>query len=259
MTRKTHVLALISVSAAIALTGCGGSSQTSNPPTVFQANGADAAAIQSEVDSFRSQLGANNGVGAASNSGRREVNWDAIPASALDPFPSDFFVTTSPRGVRFTTPGDRMAVSGDPGTESFKFANITAQQWGLLEFGFFSPSKMFATIGSVVTDVTFRVPGTHTPATVNAFGVVMVDVDVANATKLEFYDHQDNLILTRFVVPAGVVSEGLSFVGVRFNNGQRIGRVRIFAGTHPIDTPFQDPPPDGVGIDDVIYSEPVAL
>jgi hypothetical protein len=35
--------------------------------------------------------------------------------------------------------------------------------------------------------------------------------------------------------------------------------VRIIAGSHPVNAPFQDPPPDGVGIDDVIYSEPVPL
>ena len=246
--------AAIAAVSVCGLLACGGGDDP--PPDIFQANGANAAAIQSVVDSFRDLLGANQLVGPASATGRREVNWDAIPLARLDPFPGDFFVSTSPRGVHFATPGTRLVVSGDPGSPSFKFANITAQQWGLVEFGFFSPSRIFATIGSTITDVTFRVPGTQTSAVVKSFGVVLVDVDAANVSKVEFFDASNRLLLSRAVEPFGVQSQGLSFVGVRFNGGQMISRVRITVGTHPIDAPFQSPPPDGVAIDDVIFSEP---
>lgn len=249
-------LSLMILCLLLALSGCGGGGGFSDSLDVFQAAGADAAAIQAQVDQFRAALGADNGVGAASVSGRRQVNWDGIPAARLDPFPGDFFVTTSPRGIEFSTPGSRMKVSGDPGTPSFKFADITAQQWGLTEFGFFSPSRLFGTLGSNITDVRFRVPGTAAPATVLAFGTVLVDVDVADATRIEFYGADDRLLATRTVQPTGVASQGLAFIGVIVRGSGRIGRVRIIAGTKPIDSPFANPPPDGVGIDDVIYSEP---
>jgi hypothetical protein len=254
-----RVASFLAVAAASASIGCGGSGRVLQQPVVFLGNGANAASIQAQVDAFRVLLGANNGVGPATSTGRREVNWDAIPDTALDPFPSEFFVTTSPRGVRFTTPGTRLAVSGDPGSPSFKFANITAAQWGVEAFGFFSPSKIFAPIGSVITDVTFRVPGTQTPATVDSFGAVLTDVDGVGTSKVEFYDKGGILLLSYNVPPSGVDDQGLSFIGVRFIDGQRIARVRIFAGTHSIDTPFQQPPPEGAAIDDIIFSEPLAL
>jgi len=52
---------------------------------VFEARGENAAAIQSAVDAFRQALGANNGVGSTFPSGRREINWDAVPDSFAAP------------------------------------------------------------------------------------------------------------------------------------------------------------------------------
>ena len=245
---------------AIALSACGGSDDD-GAKDVVRVAGANAADLQSAVDGFRAKLGANNATGAPASAGRREVNWDGIPTSSLDPFPGDFFNVNSPRGVVFSTPGSRMKVSGDPGTASFLFADVTAklpdgQPWGPIEFDTFSASRFFATMDNNITDVSFFVPGTSTPATVSAFGAVLTDVDVADATALEFYS-SDNALLYRVKVPvAGAKSKGLSFVGVELE--KPAARVRIIAGTHPVNALFQDPPPDGVGIDDVIFSEPVA-
>jgi hypothetical protein len=246
---------------ALMAAGCGGDS-SDVPPEVVQGAGANAAALQPTVDAFRARLGANNGAGAPAATGRREVNWDGIPLASLDPFPGNFFNSNSPRGIVFSTPGSRMKVNGDPGSASFLFADVTAklpngQPWGPIEFGTFSPSRFFATMDNNVTEVGFFVPGTTTPATVTAFGAVFVDVDVANATVMEFFAPGGDLI-SRHVVPlAGATSKGLSFVGVVLP--RPAARVRIVAGTHPVNAPFQDPPPDGVGIDDVIYSEPAPL
>ena len=229
---------------------------------VIEATGPVSATIQSAVDQFRSSLGANNGVGGAFDNGRREVNWDGVPAASLDPFPGDFFRVRSPRGIEFFTPGTRMKVSGDPDTPSFEFADVTArlpgsgEPWGPIELSTFSPFKMFAPIDSVITDLRFHVPGTNTPATVTAFGAVFVDVDLAATTRIELYDVGDTLIYSHDVPVSGVQSEGLSFVGVRLPIGERALRVRLIAGSHPINTGFSDPPPDGVGIDDVIFAEP---
>ena len=226
---------------------------------VFEAAGANGAAIQSEVDRFRTALGSNNGAGSPASTGRREINWDGVPLTALDPFPGGFFNSNSPRGVVFSTPGSRFKVSGDPNSTSFLMKDVTAQEWGLIELASFSPERIFAPIGSVITDVNFFVPGTQTPASVRGFGAVFVDADVAGATRLESYDAQGNLLVSRAVPLSGARSKGLSFVGLLFDAGERVARVRLINGTAPIDSPFQDPPPDGVALDDLIYAEPQAL
>jgi hypothetical protein len=252
--------ALVALLALGTLAACGGSDEDP-PPQVVQAAAANAAGLQPSVDAFRDRLGPNNGSAAAASGGRREVNWDGIPTASLDPFPGGFFATNSPRGLVFSTPGSRMKVSGDPGTDAFLFADVTAklpngQPWGPIEFGTFSASRFFATMDSNITDVTFVVPGTQVPATVSAFGVVLVDVDVADGTRLEFYGADERLLYRHVVPVAGAVSKGLSFVGVQLP--RPAARVRIVAGTHPVNAVFQNPPPDGVGIDDVIVAEPVA-
>lgn len=248
------------VAVLVALAGCGGDDAE---PVVFEKSGANAAAIQATVDAFRGALGANNGVAAAAAQGRREVNWDGVPAARLDPFPGDFFINTSPRGIRFSTPGTRMKVSGDPATPSFEFADVTAplpdgRPWGPIEFSAFSPSKMFAPIDSVETNIHFFVPGTSAPATVTGFGAVFSDIDLENSSAIELYGADGSLLFKRFLAKAGGASKGFTFFGVTLE-GKRVARVRILAGSHPINTPFMSPPPDGVAIDDVIYAEPVAI
>jgi hypothetical protein len=72
------------------------------PVRVRSASGVNAAAIQSIVDSFRTDLGTlnPNQAGSALGGGRREINWDGVPAqfSAPNSIPADFFNVTSPRG-----------------------------------------------------------------------------------------------------------------------------------------------------------------
>ena len=67
------------------------------------------------------------------------------------------------------------------------------------------------------------------------------------------------MIFSRAVQVSGVQQKGLSFLAFLFDDNQRAARVRIISGTNPIDSPFQSPPPDGVGIDDLIYAEPELL
>lgn len=231
----------------------------SGATVVFETAGANPAAIQSQVDAFRAALGANNGVGNPTSGGRREVNWDGIPLQFLDPFPGTFFNTNSARGMVLSTPGVRMKVSGDSGSSSFLMRDVTAQEWGLTELSAFSAERLFAPIGSIITDVEFFVPGTQTRATVRGFGAVFTDVDVANATRLQAYDRQGRLIFSRVVAPSPVPQKGLSFLAFLFDGGERAARVRIISGSHPIDSPFQNPPPDGAGVDDLIFAEPETL
>jgi len=248
------VLALVAAAASTA----------ANATTIFAANGANAAAIQTTVDNFRAALGSDNGSAAGPFvTGRREVNWDgAALIGSLDPFPGDFFQAS--RGIEFSTTGTRLKVSGDAGTASFEFADVTAllpnmQPWGPVELASFSPQRMFAPIGSTITDISFVVPGTSRQAGVRGFGAVFVDVDLANTSKLTLFGADGAVLFESFIAPAGVLSEGLSFLGVVLDPGLLATRVRIIGGSDPIDTVFKSPPPDGIAIDDVIFAEPTAI
>jgi hypothetical protein len=108
----------------------------------------------------------------------------------------------------------------------------------------------------------FFVPGTNgqVPAGVRGFGVVFTDVDLADSTRLEFFDI-DDVFLGSFDVPPGAVADGsFSFLGVIFNDRELIARVRITSGNTPL-FPNDDPANgvDIVAMDDFLYSEPVAV
>src|SRR4029450_12588002 len=74
---------------------------------VFEATGEIPEDIQATVDAFPAFLATNNGVGGSFPDGRREINWDAVPAAFAAPnlLPANFFNSNSPRGVVFFTPG----------------------------------------------------------------------------------------------------------------------------------------------------------
>ena len=60
------------------LAACASLSQAA--PVTFTAAGANSAAIQTTVDSFRTALGTlNANVAGSFGSGRREINWDGVP------------------------------------------------------------------------------------------------------------------------------------------------------------------------------------
>jgi hypothetical protein len=223
-------------------------------PVVREAAGANAAAIQAAVDQFRADLGgANNGNTAGTQpSGRREINWDGGGAGAtltLDPTPMERF---SARGARFLTSGTGFALSGQPQPE---FGETNASYPGL--FGTFSSPRLFAPLGSNEMDVVFHVPGnTAVAAGVTAFGAVFTDVDSASSTRLQFYT-VDGVLLYERAVPAAAGNETLSFVGVSFNAGEVIGRVRIVSGNVALG-PDETGAIDVVAMDDFIYAEPVA-
>jgi hypothetical protein len=212
------------------------------------ASGANPASIQAAIDAFRADIGgANNAGGPPAAAGRREINWDGVPDPAADPnpFPAGTFLG---RGVLFATPGTGFKVSanaGNPTATPVRFDNPELQT--------FSTQKLFTAIGSPITDNHFFVPGTATPATTNAFGVVFADVDTTGSAKLEFFDSAGALIDT--VVAPASPSGGLSFAGESFNAGERAARVRITSGTST--TLTSDPAgQDTVVMDDFIYGEP---
>jgi hypothetical protein len=221
--------------------------------TTFEAAGASSSAITATRDAFRTAIGGGTLAGADGSFGgeRREINWDGVPSLFSDPnqLPGDFFNDESPRGVEFATPGTGFLVSADAGSfvpVLFGFAN---------ELQTFSPQKLFTAVNSNTVDVRFFLPGTDIAATTTAFGLIFVDVEVADVTSLQFFDADQNLIYERDALVSG--NQGLSFLGVTVTGGS-IGRVRITSGLNTIvsNSVLGNPSDDFVAMDDFIYAEP---
>ena len=153
------------------------------------------------------------------------------------------------RGLLLDTPGTGFKVSAkavNPTATPVRFDNP--------EFQVFSAQKLFAPTGSNLYDSHFFVPGTATPATTSAFGVVFTDVDVTGSAQIDYFDPAGAL-LDSVVAPASP-NGGLSFAGESFDAGERIGHVRVTSGTTT--TLTADPAgQDAVAQDDFIYGEPL--
>ena len=225
-------------------------------PVVFSVGGSDSGSIQATVDVFRAALGGVNNGNAPGpiGSGRREINWDGGGSTATSPSGTPFDVFLNTRGAEFTTPGTGFVQAPTDGLEAF-FGNPTYGG----DFTAFSPVRLFTPVASNVTDVRFFVPGTSglVAATVAGFGAVFGDVDLEGVTGLQFFDSNGSLLSTSFV-PAGATGNGsLSFLGVIFDAGERIGHVRIVSGNTPLAAAVSDGGGvDLVVLDDVLYSEP---
>lgn len=237
---------------------------------VRQVSGANAAAIQAMVDQFRADLGGslNPNNGQCFVNGRREINWDGVPDANSEPnnLPVDFFNINSPRGVMFNTIEDATgaalnqfavsatAASGVP----VRFGNLNASYSTI--FQTFSAQRLFIARNTHMMEVTFFIPGTKIPATVSGFGVVFVDVDSAtggNRSLIRVYG-TDGRQLSAASAP--VADNGLSFVGLSFNAGERIARVVIESGNAALSGTNTDGASgvDVVAMDDFIYGEPRA-
>ncbi|HEY2894145.1 MAG TPA: PEP-CTERM sorting domain-containing protein [Pirellulales bacterium] len=223
--------------------------------TAFEAAGANPAAITPTRDSFRAAVGGGTVAGANGSFGgiRREINWDGVPDALADPnsLPADFFNTTSPRGVLFSTPGTGFLVSANAGQATpilFGFPS---------DFQTFSAQRLFTAINSNITDVNFFLPGTSTAATTSAFGAIFVDVEVASLTKIQFFDQANTLIFSRDVLVGG--NQGLSFLGAVANAGEKISRVRLTSGSNTIvsNGVLGNQTDDIVVMDDFLFAEVV--
>src|SRR5262249_48415968 len=195
----------------------GGVSET---PTVVRSSGA----IEADVAAFRALLGDPNNLSAPGQQpgGRREVNWDGVPAELtnIDEFPNDFFNKTVTRGLFYNRTGHGLEVS-DRG-----FTDVNPAYAG--EFNTFTAPKLFSPAGGNVVDVRFRVSGTDTKAAVTGIGVVFCDVDRLGSTTMQLRgEHGEDL--GTFTVPVRSDDRGLSFLGVKFSS-PRISRVIIVSG-----------------------------
>jgi hypothetical protein len=221
---------------------------------------ANAALLTPIVDSFRAALGnpnnANNPGPLAS--GRREINWDGGGSTATAISGSVLSAFLNTRGSLYTTPGSGtiQAPIPDDGV-SPGFVGTFGQPGYATEFEFFSPVRLFAPIGSNITDVTFFLPGSNgaVPAFVSGYGAIFTDVDIAGSTSLQFFDLNNLLLATVTALP---LDDGLSFAGAIFDAGERIGRVRLTSGNVALGV-ADSALADAVAIDDVLYSEPVPV
>ena len=267
-----------SILAAASLLAVGAVPATASAdPVVRQATGTGPAAIQAAVDQFRTDLGGGTTAGQNGSFGgvRREINWDGVPDNVADPeaFPGGFFNSNSPRGVELATPGLGFVVSSDNDTppdddnDEVRFSSQNSDFENV--FATFSAQRLFVPIDSTITETLFRVPGTDTPASTNGFGVVFTDVDAEGSAKLKLTGPNGEE-LGEFTAPATAGDGSLSFVGVSFDDGERIARARITSGTgntleideiegNLAEDVTQGGAADLVVMDDFIYGEPAAL
>jgi PEP-CTERM motif-containing protein len=233
-------------------------------PITFSAAGLTPASIQGAVDAFRAALGdPNNGNNPGPLAGgRREINWDGgggVFATTTPVTPFDVFLNT--RGAQFTTPGTGLTQappSADPAL--FPPGGLAGlNPTYATEFSTFSTERLFAPVGSNVTNGAFFLPGSNgsVPATVGGFGAVFTDVDLRGSTSIQYFDALGASLGTFPVLEFPGIGT-LSFLGVIFGAGDQIGSVRITTGNSPLG------PNDGAGIDvvamdDFLYAEPQAV
>ena len=165
------------------------------------------------------------------------------------------------RGAHFTTPGVGLSQAPPSGGPEGGLAVLFNNPTYATIFTTFSPSRLFTSVGSNITDGSFFVPGTNgaSPATVTGFGAVFTDVDLPDggkphkaSTRIEYFDRDGKRIFSSFV-PASPGDASLSFIGIKFDDA-RIASVRITAGETP--GPNDDRRHDIVMMDDFIYGEP---
>lgn len=248
----------IGLAGVVLVSACDNDKEDESPaPAVKFTQVSGSGDISAKVTEFRALLGEPLNTTLNQTAGRREVNWDGVPAAQTNTntFPGDFFNSTDPavgagrkRGLVNTTPGSGFRISDNDFTD-------VVPAYGD-QFNAFSPVRTFAPIGSNVTENTFRVAGTTTGATVKGFGVVFSDVDNANSTTLEFFEGDTSLGI--FKAPVRSDGAGLSFLGVLFPDN-KISKVVIKSGNAAINGGFTDGGQyDLVVMDDFLYDEPKA-
>ncbi len=137
-------------------------------PAVRSGTANDTAGLLPVVNQFRDDLGnPNNGTGGTFETGRREINWDGVPDSFIEPFAPDFFNKIAPRGVVLSTPGSGFRISRTAAAGQVRFSNLDPSY--AVAFTTFSPQRLLAPIGMPITDVEFRRrPTTSSTATASA-------------------------------------------------------------------------------------------
>ena len=236
------------------------SPSTTQPPppsfTAIRVRG-DSSTVLDTLNKFRAALGGslNAPNTPPADSGRREINWDGVPAALtnVDTFPATFFNVNSKRGAVFSTPGTGLRV------DSSAFASVNAAYAD--QFKAFSPKKLFMAVGSNQVAVDFKVVGTTTTGLVKGFGVVFSDVDKAAATRVEYFD-ANGVEIASIASPAQLGAQQFTFVGAVFESAI-VARVLITSGEAALSATITDLSAGGtndvVVMDDFVYGEPQPL
>jgi hypothetical protein len=236
-------------------------------PVVFEVGGDNTPpSIQATVDAFRAALGNPNNRSDPGPilGGRREINWDGGGNNFTTTAPvTPFNVFLDSRGAQFTTLGTGLT-QAPPSADPVQFppgglAGLFGNPTYATTFGTFSPERLFSPAASIITDGLFFLPGSNgtIPATVSGFGAVFTDVDLADTTEIEFFNAAGGLLFSSFVEPGTAPEGSLSFLGVVFDAGEQVARVRITTGNTALG-PNDDPSSgiDVVAMDDFLYGEP---
>jgi hypothetical protein len=214
------------------------------------------AAITDTVDAFRGALGnpINGNAAGPLPAGRREINWDGGGPPVIDGTApaTPFTVFQNTRGATFTTPGTGLTQAAPTG--GLLSLDLINPQYAAL-FAAFSPNRLFAPIGSNITDGFFSIPGTGgtVPAGVSGFGAVFSDVDLAG-TSIAFTTTEG--VIGPLPVATFTGDQTFSFLGLFLDPSEGlITSVRIVTGTTALG-PSESPTTDLVVMDDFLYGEP---
>lgn len=213
--------------------------------------------INDAISSFRHLLGDQLNTTPGVSGGRREISWDGVPDSLVGKkLPGDFF---NPKGPGAAPGLQRGLAYGDTGQFRISNANfIEVNDKAAGQFSAFSGNKTFANINRSLWEVGFEVAGQAKSASVKGFGVVFADVDLPNSTSVEFFN--GNKSIGKFFVPTHDAGSKFSFLGVYFQNGERITKIRVSHDGMLIDGQkdiSDNGTHDLVVLDDFLYSEPV--
>ncbi|HEX2608255.1 MAG TPA: hypothetical protein VHK91_12790 [Flavisolibacter sp.] len=221
----------------------------------------DSAAIVSKINEFRLLAGNPLNTAPGATNGRREVNWDGVPAAFTNnnSYPFDFFGSADPalgngrkRGLILNANGSQFRV------DSSRFEQIDPSY--PTQFEAFSKSRLFVNTSSPVTEVSFKVPGGSEAAYVQGFGLIFSDVDDATSTTVQFYNGDKSLGLFKAPVRSG--NGSFSFLGVGFPE-EKVTRIKITSGNGVLAAGVKDISNGGskdlVVMDDFIYDEPRKL
>src|SRR5262245_17253479 len=224
--------------------------------TIFSDSGANIVSVSDTVNAFRAALGNPNNANDPGPlaPGRREINWDGGGPPVIDGTApvTPFTVFQNTRGATFTTPGTGLTQAAATG--GLQSLDLINPQYAAL-FAPFSPNRLFAPIGSNITDGFFSIPGTGgtVPAGVRGFGVVFSDVDLAG-TSLAFTTTTG--ATSQLPVATFLGNQTFSFLGAFLDPAEGlITSVRIITGTSALG-PSESSSVDLVVMDDFLYGEP---
>lgn len=253
---STKTLSIIAAMTALVFASCKKEDTPTQPvvnATVITGNGD----ISSKLADYRNLLGATLNTAPGAVGGRREINWDAVPASFTNTgnFPLDFFGSFDPALANGRKRGFVLLGGTNFRVDSTDFADLDATYAG--QFDAFSPKRLFAYTTNVVTQAVFKIPGTNTDAFVNGFGVIFSDVDNDKSTYIEYFNGEKSLGI--YYAPVRAAGSGFSLLGVFFPD-EKITKVKITVGNATLASGAKDVSDGGtadlVVMDDFLYDEP---